>query len=261
MMNKTEETAFKQIALSYPLLPEKIALIEIQRPHVKNALCNRALAEIALALEALDKSDTKVVILTGNVESFAAGADIQELAAHDELSIKNDIRKTSWRQISAFSKPLLAAISGYCLGAGMELAMRADIRLAAKNAVFGQPEITLGIMPGAGGVQYCLQKMNPSLAAELLFSGKKISAEQAKQGGLVSAVFPVKTLLNEALGLASSIANKEMAALRSIKKAMKLAFTIPLQEALAQERILYEALFGLSQTKENIQKFFKKNKK
>ena len=170
---------------------QQVLLLTLNRPAARNALNNALLMQLVNELEAA-ATDTSisVCVITGNARYFAAGADLNEMAEKDLAATLNDTRPQLWARLQAFNKPLIAAVNGYALGAGCELALLCDVVVAGENARFGLPEITLGIMPGAGGTQRLIRSVGKSLASKMVLSGESITAQQAQQAGLVSDVFP-----------------------------------------------------------------------
>lgn len=183
---------------------QRVLLLTLNRPAARNALNNALLTQLVNELEAaaIDTS-ISVCVITGNARFFAAGADLNEMAEKDLAATLNDTRPQLWARLQAFNKPLIAAVNGYALGAGCELALLCDVVVAGENARFGLPEITLGIMPGAGGTQRLIRSVGKSLASKMVLSGESITAQQAQQAGLVSDVFPSDLTLEYALQLAS----------------------------------------------------------
>ena len=170
---------------------QQVLLLTLNRPAARNALNNALLTQLVNELEAAaTDSSISVCVITGNARFFAAGADLNEMAEKDLAATLNDTRPQLWARLQAFNKPLIAAVNGYALGAGCELALLCDVVVAGENARFGLPEITLGIMPGAGGTQRLIRSVGKSLASKMVLSGESITAQQAQQAGLVSDVFP-----------------------------------------------------------------------
>jgi len=236
-----------------------VLLIQLNRPEVLNALNTALLKELADVLEqSAADSAIRAVVLTGNDKAFAAGADIQEMAARDIVGILNDPRVNYWQRITAFSKPLIAAVNGFCLGGGCELAMHADILIAGENARFGQPEINLGIIPGAGGTQRLLRAVGQSLAMQMVLTGKPISAEHALRAGLISEITAPEKTVERALELAALIAEKAPLAVRLAKEAVLKAHDTDLATGLRFERHAFTILAGTSDRNEGIAAFQEK---
>lgn len=214
---------------------QRVLLLTLNRPAARNALNNALLMQLVNELEAA-ATDTSisVCVITGNARFFAAGADLNEMAEKDLALTLNDTRPQLWARLQAFNKPLIAAVNGYALGAGCELALLCDVVVAGENARFGLPEITLGIMPGAGGTQRLIRSVGKSLASKMVLSGESITAQQAQQAGLVSDVFPSDLTLEYALQLASKMARHSPLALQAAKQALRQSQEVALQAGLAQ---------------------------
>ncbi|MCC7864056.1 2,3-dehydroadipyl-CoA hydratase PaaF, partial [Escherichia coli] len=189
---------------------------------------------------------------------FAAGADLNEMVEKDLAATLNDTRPQLWARLQAFNKPFIAAVNGYALGAGCELALLCDVVVAGENARFGLPEITLGIMPGAGGTQRLIRSVGKSLASKMVLSGESITAQQALQAGLVSDVFPSDLTLEYALQLASKMARHSPLALQAAKQALRQSQEVALQAGLAQERQLFTLLAATEDRHEGISAFLQK---
>ena len=236
-------------------------LLVLDRPKQRNALRRQTLVEIATALgEAAGDSAIRAVVMTGDDIAFAAGADIDELAAHDETSIRSDARPALWQAIRRFPKPLIAAVNGWCLGGGCELAMHADMIVAGASARFGQPEIKLGILPGAGGTQRLTHAVGKGLAMRMMLTGEAIDARAALAAGLVVEVTPPELTVERALALAGRIAAKPPLAVRAAKEAVLKSFELPLEAALAHERECFARLFATADRREGIAAFREKRK-
>lgn len=222
---------------------QQVLLLTLNRPAARNALNNALLTQLVNELEAAaTDSSISVCVITGNARFFAAGADLNEMAEKDLAATLNDTRPQLWARLQAFNKPLIAAVNGYALGAGCELALLCDVVVAGENARFGLPEITLGIMPGAGGTQRLIRSVGKSLASKMVLSGESITAQQAQQAGLVSDVFPSDLTLEYALQLASKMARHSPLALQAAKQALRQSQEVALQAGLAQERQLFTLL-------------------
>lgn len=237
--------------------PEKgVLLLTLNRPEVLNALNTALLGELAAVLNAAATApDTRAVVITGNEKAFAAGADINEMAARDLVGILEDPRVAHWQAIARFPKPIIAAINGFALGGGCELAMHADILIAGENARFGQPEINLGIMPGAGGTQRLTRAVGASLAMQLALTGEYIGAQRALQAGLISEISPTELTLERALHMAENIAKKAPIAVHLIKEAINKANDTDLATGLRFERHAFTILAGTADRAEGIQAF------
>ncbi|WP_109513140.1 2,3-dehydroadipyl-CoA hydratase PaaF [Pseudomonas ovata] len=238
-----------------------VRLITLQRPQALNALNTELLGELAAELEAAEHdSQTRVVVITGSRKAFAAGADIHEMAERDLVGILNDPRAGYWQRIGTFRKPLIAAVNGFCLGGGCELAMHADILIAGEDARFGQPEINLGIMPGAGGTQRLLHAVGKSLAMQMVLTGQPIDARHAQRAGLVSEVTQPEFTVERALQVAASIAEKAPLAVRLAKEALLKAQDLDLASGLRFERQAFTVLAGTADRREGIQAFQEKRR-
>ncbi len=238
-----------------------VVTLTLNRPEVRNALRNRTLAELAAALEqARDDDAMRCVVVYGGAAVFAAGADVAEMSASGMIDTLDDPRPEYWRRIALFPKPLIAAVNGYALGGGCELAMHADIVVAGSNAHFGQPEINLGIIPGAGGTQRLVRAVGKSLASKMVLGGEFIDAETALAAGLVSDVVQPELTLETALGLARTIAARSPLALRQAKEALRQALELPLAGGLEFERKAFVMLAGSEDRREGIDAFLEKRK-
>jgi enoyl-CoA hydratase len=240
---------------------EPIAVVTINRAEKLNALNWPLVAEMADRLEELDRDDAiRCIVLTGaGDKAFAAGADIGEMSdkgAVDMLTGGFD----AWDRIRRIHKPLIAAVGGYALGGGNELAMHCDLIVASENARFGQPEINIGVIPGAGGTQRLARTAGKFRAMQLVLTGDPISAQEAQQWGLVNRVVPVGQHVDEAKKLALKIAEKSPLALRLAKEAVLAAYEMPLEEALRYEKRLFALLFASEDQKEGMRAFLEKRK-
>jgi enoyl-CoA hydratase len=236
-----------------------VGIIRLNRPKVMNALSFGVLREIVDALEAFDKDDRiKVSIITGNDDAFSAGADIKELsdATPVELILRNQF--ALWDRLKKTAKPIIGAVSGYALGGGCELAMCCDMIVASETARFGQPEINIGIMPGAGGTQRLTRTVGKFRAMEMILTGQPITAREAEKHGLVNRVVPVEAYFGEAKKLAMQIAQKGPVAVRMAKEAVLKAFDTPLEEGLQFERRNFYLLFSTEDMREGIKAFIEK---
>lgn len=237
----------------------RVLLLTLNRPAARNALNNGLLSELATALEAAAvDSEISVCVITGNARFFAAGADLNEMAEKDLAATLNDIRPQLWARINAFSKPLIAAVNGYALGAGCELALLCDVAIAGENARFGLPEINLGIMPGAGGTQRLIRSVGKSLASKMVLTGESITARQALAAGVVSDVHPDALTLEYALKQAALMARHSPLALQAAKQALRQSQEVALTAGLAQERQLFTLLAATEDRREGIDAFLQK---
>lgn len=238
---------------------ERVLQLTLNRPQARNALNNALLTQIAdvLGAAALDPS-VCVCVISGNERFFAAGADLNEMAEKDLPATLDDIRPRLWARIDGFSKPLIASVNGYALGAGCELALLCDLIVAGDNARFGLPEITLGMMPGAGGTQRLIRSVGKALASRMVLSGESIDAHQAQRAGLVCEVYPPALTDEYALGLAATVARHSPLALRAAKQALRLSQEVSLQAGLQQERQLFTLLSATEDRREGIDAFLHK---
>jgi len=241
---------------------DKVGVITLNRPKALNALCEQLLAEVRRALAAFDK-DPKVgaIIITGSKKAFAAGADIKEMAP---LTYMENYKGNRFADTNAAfyntQKPVISAVSGYALGGGCELAMCADIIIASESAKFGQPEITLGTIPGLGGTQRLTRAVGKSKAMELVLTGNFVDAQWAERAGLVSRVVPDDKLLETALELANKIASFSKPIAAMCKESVNKAFETSLTEGLAYERRLFHSTFATRDQKEGMKAFAEKRK-
>jgi len=238
-----------------------VTLITLNRPRALNALRSQLLFELKEALTAAAGDDSqRCVVLTGNERAFAAGADIGELSNHDLISIMQDTRLAAWDVLRKFPKPLIAAVNGYCLGGGCELAMVCDTIIAGEDARFGQPEVNLGILPGAGGTQRLTRVVGKALAMKMCLSGEMIDAATALRAGLVAEVVPAELALERALDLAEVIAAKPPVAVRLIKESILKAYDTPMEAGLDFERRAFTVLFATEDKAEGTRAFVEKRK-
>ena len=237
-----------------------VALLTIDRPEARNALSFGLLAELAETMEALDRDGaTRVIVLTGAGEkAFAAGADIIELADQTPERLRAEGHFTAWDRIDAIGLPIVAAVRGYALGGGCELAMACDVIVAGDDARFGQPEIRIGVMPGAGGTQRLTRAVGTALAMELILTGRMLDAVEAKAACLVSRVVPAAETLSAALAIADSIAAGPPLAIRAAKQAVRAAAELPLPAGLRAEREAFFDLFATDDQREGMRAFMEK---
>jgi len=238
-----------------------VAIIKINRPEAKNALNTqvRKLLSEAVALQA-DNDDIHVIVITGGDDVFAAGADLKELAEASAMDVYLRRAERYWQTIANCPKPIIAAVNGFALGGGCELAMHADIIIAGKSAQFGQPEIKVGVMPGAGGTQRLVRAVGKFHAMRMIMTGCLISAEEAYQIGLVSQVTEDTETLNTAYKMAQQIARLPPIALEQIKEVVLLSEDMPLNAGLALERKAFQLLFDTQDQKEGMSAFLEKRK-
>jgi enoyl-CoA hydratase len=237
----------------------RVSLLRFNRPKQLNALNGEVMDQLCVALESLDRDDAiRVMVVTGNERAFAAGADIGEMATASPIDMLRGNRIAQWDRVRRIGKPVIAAVAGWCLGGGCELAMALDLIVAAESARFGQPEINLGVIPGAGGTQRLTRAIGKSAAMEMILTGEPIDAREAHRLGLVARVVPNELLVEDALALAARIATKSPLALRLAKEAVNAAYEMSLTDALAHERRLFYLLFASEDQKEGMAAFLEK---
>ena len=238
-----------------------VALIELYRPKELNALNPQLMQEVRDALQTLDKDDrVRVIIITGNEQAFAAGADIKQMADKNAIDMLLLDQFSTWDQIRKTKKPIIAAVSGFALGGGCEFAMTCDMIIASETAKFGQPEIKLGTIPGAGGTQRLTKAVGKAKAMELILTGRLLSAEEAHFYGLVIKVVPVEFYLKEAINLAKEIAQMSPVAVQLAKEAVNRSFETLLDEGLMFERKNFYLTFASEDQKEGMKAFIEKRK-
>ena len=236
-----------------------VAVITLNRPKVLNALNGDTLNELADALEAFERDDAvRCTILTGNDRAFAAGADVGEMAKAVPVDMLTGYRFQQWERIRKISKPIIAAVRGFALGGGCELALLCDVVIAGEGARFGQPEINLGIMPGAGGTQRLTRAAGKARAMEIILTGRHVPAAEAYGMGLVTRVVPDEVVLAEAKTLAQVIASKPPVAVRLAKESILKAFDTTLETGLDYERTAFYLLFSTEDKNEGIAAFLEK---
>ena len=240
----------------------KTGLITLNRPKQLNALNDQLMDELGQALLAFDADESVgCIVLTGSERAFAAGADIPTMAPHSFISaFKSGLISKNWETILQVRKPVIAAVAGFALGGGCELAMMCDFIIAADTAKFGQPEIKLGIIPGAGGTQRLPRAVGKSKAMDMLLTARMMDAAEAERGGLVSRVVPADKLLEEALAAADTINAFSAPSVLLIKELVNLAFQAPLKDGVAIERRYFHALFGTDDQREGMDAFINKRK-
>lgn len=236
-----------------------VAHIQLNRPKELNALNLGLMTEIKDALKVLDADEhVRVIIISGNEKAFAAGADIRQMAGKTAMDMYNIDQFSTWDAIKKTKKPLIAAVSGFALGGGCELAMLCDMIIASETARFGQPEIKLGVMPGAGGTQRLTRAVGKALAMEMVLTGRFITAEEAFHAGLINRIVPVELYLKEAVKLAAEIAAQSPLAVKMAKESVLKAFDSSLEEGLHFERKNFYLLFASDDQKEGMQAFIEK---
>ena len=239
----------------------RVGLITLNRPQALNALNHQLMTELMDALETFDKDDAiGASVITGNEKAFAAGADIKEMADKSTLQMMDADLVAIYGRIRTIQKPIIAAVSGWSLGAGFELPLACDMIVASETAKFGLPELTIGVIPGAGGTQRLVRAVGKALAMEMTLNDRKLSAQEALQHGLVNHVVPVSDFLNEALKLAEEIASRAPLAVRAAKRMINHSYDSFLKDGLAEERQVFYNLFNTADQKEGMQAFVEKRK-
>jgi enoyl-CoA hydratase len=238
----------------------KVGLITLNRPKTMNALCDALMDEVAAAIDDFERNgDIGCIVITGSDKAFAAGADIAAMKDWGHMdAFGPDFITRNWERAARCRKPVVAAVAGYALGGGCELAMMCDIILAAENARFGQPEIKIGILPGAGGSQRLTRAIGKSKAMEMCLTGRLMDAQEAERAGLVARVVPTDKLVGEAIALGETIASFSLPVAMMVKEAVNRAFESSLQEGLLFERRTFHAAFGLEDRKEGMAAFLEK---
>ena len=240
----------------------KVGLITLNRPKALNALCSEMMIELGQALAEFERNDSLgAIVITGNEKAFAAGADITEMKEKTYMeAYKQNFITENWEEVTSCRKPVIAAVAGYALGGGCELAMMCDFIIAADSAKFGQPEINLGIIPGAGGTQRMIRAVGKSKAMELCLSGRMMDAEEAERAGLVARVVGAQQLMEESMKTAETIAAKSLPALMMCKESINRAHETGLSEGLLFERRQFHSLFASEDQKEGMAAFMEKRK-
>ena len=244
------------------ILTEKrggVGLITLNRPQAMNALNHQLLRELMDALDAFDKNDAiGAMVVTGNEKAFAAGADIKEMADKSIQQMMDTDHLASFGRMRTIRKPVIAAVSGWALGGGCEIALSCDMIVASDSAKFGQPEITIGVIPGAGGTQRLTRAVGKALAMEMILNNRTLTAQEAVQFGMVNRVVPVSDCLNEALKLAEEIASRAPLAVRAAKRMINQSYERFLTDGLAEEKQVFYNLFGTDDQKEGMKAFVEK---
>jgi len=240
----------------------RVGILTLNRPKQMNALNPQLMQELGRALQELDADDgIGAIVITGNEKAFAAGADIGAMKDFGYMdAFKSNYITRDWEHIRSIRKPVIAAVAGYALGGGNELAMMCDIVIAADNAKFGQPEINLGIMPGAGGTQRLARAAGKAKAMDLCLTARMMDAQEAERSGLVARVVPPAQLMSEALAVAEKIAGYSAPVVMMIKESINRAFETTLSEGVLFERRLFHSQFGLEDQKEGMAAFLEKRK-
>jgi enoyl-CoA hydratase len=256
----TENQVMEFIIVNDQYAPQ-VALIQLNRPKELNALNLQLMMELRDALQSLDKNErVRVIIITGNDQAFAAGADIKQMADKSAIDMLMTDQFSTWDQIKKTKKPIIAAVSGFSLGGGCELAMTCDMIIASETARFGQPEIKIGVMPGAGGTQRLTRAIGKAKAMELVLTGRFLSADEALRYGLINKVVPVEMYLHEALQLANEIAQMSPIAVQLAKEAVNRSFETHLDEGLNFERKNFYLAFASEDQKEGMKAFVEKRR-
>lgn len=239
-----------------------VGLLTLNRPKAMNALCQALMDEVTIAIDDFESDAAiKAVIITGGEKAFAAGADIKEMAPKNFVDVfKEDFITRNWERVAKCRKPVIAAVAGYCLGGGCELAMMCDFIVAADTAKFSQPEITIGTLPGAGGTQRLTRLVGKSKAMELCLTGRMMDATEAERAGLVARVFPAAELMAETLKIAQKIAEFSVPVAMMVKESVNRAYETTLTEGLKFERRLFHASFATEDQKEGMSAFAEKRK-
>ena len=239
----------------------RVGLITLNRPQVLNALNNQLMREVMDALEAFDKDEgVGAMVITGNEKAFAAGADIKEMADKTALQMMDADHVAVFGRIRTIQKPVIAAISGWALGGGCEVALSCDMIVASDSAKFGQPEINIGVIPGAGGTQRLIRAVGKVIAMEMILNNRTLTAQEALHYGLVNRVVPISDFLNEALKLAEEIASRAPLAVRAAKRMIKYSYESFLTEGLEEEKQVFYSLFSSEDQKEGMRAFVEKRK-
>ncbi len=240
---------------------DRVGLIRLNRPQALNALSAQLLDELFAALTGFD-GDAAIgaVVITGSEKAFSAGADIKEMAGATPAELLQRGLTDRWHRIARIRKPIIAAVSGHCLGGGCELALTCDMIVASETAQFGQPEINIGVIPGAGGTQRLTRIVGKALAMEMVLNGRRLNAAEALQVGLINRVLPVDRYLDDALDLARQIADRAPIALQLGKEAVNKAYEMTLAEGLSLEQKYFYLLFGTEDQKEGMAAFVEKRK-
>lgn len=239
---------------------DNVGIITLNRPEALNALSKQLMDDMTHALRALDSDeDIGCIVVTGSEKAFAAGADIKEMADKSFAEVLlQDFITHNWEEATRVRKPIIAAVNGYALGGGCEFAMMCDMIFAGENAKFGQPEIKLGVIPGAGGSQRLTRAVGKSKAMDMILTGRNMDAVEAERAGLVSRIFPTEDLVEESVKVAKTIANLSLPSVLLAKEAVDRSQEVPLTEGVLFERRVFHSLFGTEDQKEGMAAFVEK---
>ncbi len=236
-----------------------VGLIRLNRPKALNALCDQLMAELGQQLQAFDADPAiGAIVLTGSDRAFAAGADIKEMQNRTYPGVLHDDFISRWEVVTTIRTPVIAAVAGFALGGGCELAMMCDFIVCADNAKFGQPEINLGVIPGAGGTQRLTRLVGKSKAMDMILTARNMDAAEAERAGLASRIFPLDQLVNEAIAIGTKIAALSATANYVAKRAVNAAYETTLPQGVQTERMLFLPLFGTADQKEGMNAFVEK---
>jgi enoyl-CoA hydratase len=239
----------------------RVGVIRLNRPNALNALNRALIADLTQAIDAFEKNDAVgCILITGNDKAFAAGADIKEMADKTFIQAYGGDFAADWDRAAHARKPIVAAVAGFALGGGCELAMHCDIIVAAYNAKFGQPEIKLGVIPGIGGTQRLTRAVGKAKAMDLVLTGRMMDAAEAERSGLVARIVPAANLIDEAMKVAETIAGMSLPSVMAGKEAVNVAFEVPLTEGVRFERRVFHSLFATDDQKEGMKAFVEKRK-
>jgi enoyl-CoA hydratase len=240
---------------------ERVGVITLNRPNALNALNARLIADLTLALDDLEADDgVGCIVITGSDKAFAAGADIKEMQSKSYMQAYKEDFISRWDRVGRCRKPVIAAVAGFALGGGCELAMMCDIVIAADTAKFGQPEIKLGVMPGSGGTQRLIRQVGKSKAMDMCLTGRMMDAVEAERANLVSRVVPAAALLQEAIKTAQTIAAMSLPIAMMTKESINRAYETPLAEGIRFERRVFHSQFAVADQKEGMAAFIEKRK-
>lgn len=239
----------------------RVGLITLNRPQALNALNNQLMNELMDSLASFDKNENiGAIVITGSEKAFAAGADIKEMADKSALEMTTADHVAVFGRIRTIQKPVIAAVSGWALGGGCEVALSCDMIVASESAKFGLPEVTIGVIPGAGGTQRLVRAAGKAFAMEMILNDRKLNAQEALQYGLVNRVVPVSDYFNEAMKLADEIASRAPLAVRAAKKMINASYELSLSDGLAEEKQTFYNLFATEDQKEGMSAFMEKRK-